>query len=429
MGGIAACSFDVAGLPGEAPDGGVAVVPDSGVIDDLDGGSGWVPEAIPEVGDALPEPCPESTPNGYFQFLDGTCGPRPTPSHVDRNRACLIVDRGVWATLADGSMVRYYDSSEPVTVNETALAGLVPEDMYIAVIQIRRVDGVPHYRYLGNGGHAAAIQPWSTSKFLAAANAAAYMRSQSSYMVGLTSSVDGVQVGDLITSMVNYDEAMFTSNSLGRYFHDIGGRDRADDMIHGDWLHRPDSESFGGNYGDRAPDLGFTFSDGNAELDVSPDRSRGPSNRLSMLTMAEALKRLVLHREEPSQRLPAIQWLDISMLLHGAPVSNYGPWGGMSADTAVYMHSGHDMDYIERRSRGRWSIYSKLGLGSDGQFLNVGYACMPVLDPNLNPVPGWGREFIIAAALPTGGDSWADRDRNLAGIYRKIITRIVDGRL
>lgn len=429
LGGIA-CSFDVSGVAAEPDAGGPIVSGDDARPPQPDAPPGYTPEPVPDVGDVLPPPCPETTPTGYFQFLDDTCGARRQPGFVDRDRTCLVEYASTTAQRPDGTALPYADSSAPISVDTSALDGLVPADLYIAVILIRRVGGVPHYRYLSNGGHAAAIQPWSTSKFLAAANAAAYMRTASDYTVGLTAYVDGVPLGDLITSMHNYDNAHFTSNSLGRYFHDIGGRDRANDIIHEAWLGRGSAESFGGNYGDGAPDLSFHFEDGNFQLDVIPDTSSGPANRLSMLTLAEALKRLVLHREEPSQRLPGLQWLDVATLLHGAPASaTYGPWGGMTADTAAYLHTGHDMDYIERRSRGRWMTYSKLGLGSSGQFLNVGYACMPVLDPNLRPVPDWGREFVIAAALPAGGGSWSERDRELAMIYRKLITRIVDGRL
>jgi hypothetical protein len=44
-------------------------------------------------------------------------------------------------------------------------------------------------------------------------------------------------------------------------------------------------------------------------------------------------------------------------------------------------------------------------------------------------VPGWGRELVIAAHLPTGGGSWAERDRMLARAFRAILIRVIDGRL
>jgi hypothetical protein len=293
------------------------------------------------------------------------------------------------------------------------------------------VGGVPHYRYLSNGHHYEAYQPWSTTKFLAAANAASSLQIASSYQVGLTASVDNTPLGDLVTSVHNYDYDPYSSNSLGKYFHNVGGRARANGLIHELWLGRPDSETFGGNYGAEAPALGYTFAEsGGASVTITPDSTTGPANHLSSFTTAEALKRLVLHREEPTQRLPGIQWADVQTLLYGAEGSaKYGDWGGMTADTAIYLQSGHDIDYIEDRSKGRWVIFSKLGLGSGGQFLNVGYACLPVLDDDLQPVPGWGRELVISAHLATGGVSWADRDRMLARAFRAIVIRVVDGRL
>jgi hypothetical protein len=51
------------------------------------------------------------------------------------------------------------------------------------------------------------------------------------------------------------------------------------------------------------------------------------------------------------------------------------------------------------------------------------------LDPQGKAVPGWGREFVIAAHLPTGGASWKARDRLLAKAYRTLVTRLVDGSL
>jgi hypothetical protein len=298
------------------------------------------------------------------------------------------------------------------------------------VILIRRVNGVPHYRYLSTGDHEVPYQPWSTTKVVAAANAAAKLRIESGYEVGLTAKVDGKPLGDLVTSICNYDYSPYSSNALGRYFHNVGTRKRANDLIHELWLKRPAAETFGGNYGENAPGLGYTFVDGAKQVSITPDSATGYANNLSSRTMAEIVKRLVLHREEASQRMPGIQWADVRVLLHGAEGSaKYGEWGGMAADSAIYLQAGHDMDYIEKRSHGRWRTFSKLGLGTSGQFLDVGYACMPVLDDADEPVPGWGREFVIAAHMPSGGASWAARDRMLAKAYRAIVTRIVDGRL
>lgn len=394
------------------------------------GGAPYEPEPIPEIDAEPPALCANPEPANYFQFLDDTCGAKVFPSYEDRDVTCAVTDESPVVTLADGGTVTYAPITDPIVI-EDVLGGIVPDELFVTVILIRRVDGVPHVRYLSNGTAETAYQPWSTTKVFAAANAASRMRIASDYEVGLTASVSGHALGDLVTSVCNYDYDPFSSNSLGRYFHDVGGRTRANDLIHGLWLNRPGSETFGGNYGEAAPAIGYSFTEPSGQtLSITPDGTSGPANHLSSLTAAEFLKRLVLHREVESQRLPGIQWADIETILYGARDSaKYGFWGGMSRDTAIYLQTGHDPAYLDARSKGQYRMFSKLGLGSSGQFLDVGYACLPVLDDAEQAVPGWGREFVIAAHLPTTGASWADRDRNLARAYRAIVTRIVDGRL
>ncbi len=395
-----------------------------------DGGR-YVPEPVPEVSDEPPEPCQAAIDMGSpFQFLDDLCEAKRFPSYEDRDLTCPVADLSATVALKDGGAVEYVPSTATIEVDEAALVGIVPPELDVTVILIRRVGGVPHYRYLSNGTHDVAYQPWSTTKFLAAANAASTLRVESGDAVGLTATIDGQALGDFVTSIASYDYDPYSSNSLGRYFHNIGGRAKANGLIHDGWLGRPASETFGGNYGEAAPALGYTFEEaGGASVTISPDGSSGPANHLSSFTMAEATKRLVLHREEPRQRLPGILWADVQTLLYGAEASPKGPFGGLSQDKAVYFQSGHDIDYLEARSHGQWRIFSKLGNGTDGQFLDVGYACLPVLDDQELPVPGWGRELVIAAHLPTGGTLWKERDRLLATYFRAIIKRVVDGSL
>lgn len=393
------------------------------------GGTPYVPEPIPDVDEEPPAPCPDAIGGSYFQFLDDVCGDKVWPSTHDRDLACAVVDESATVTLTSGEVVTYQPPDEAPIVHEV-LGDLVPPALHVTVILVRRVGGVPHFRYLSNGTHDDAYQPWSTSKFLAIANAGATLRIASGYDVGLDASVSGVPVGDYVTSVHNYDYDPYSSNGLARWFHDVGGRAKANALIHADWLDRPAVETFGGNYGAASPPLGFTFVAPTGDsVTITPDASAGPANHLSSLTLAEALKRLVLHREVASQRLPGLQWADVKTLLYGAEGSaKYGPWGGMTADTTVYMQA-HDMSYLEARSQGRWVTFSKLGLGSSGQFVNTGYACLPVLDPAGEPVPGWGREVVIATELASGGATWAERDRLLMTYHRRLMKRIVAGEL
>jgi hypothetical protein len=178
-----------------------------------------MPEPIPAIDDEPPPPCAGPHPAGYYQFLDDVCHVKRVPTHADREQACPIVDLDAAGYQAGGA---------PIVV-EDVLADLVPAEVDVVVIEIRRVAGVPFYRYLSNGTAERAVQPWSSTKWLAAANAGARLRRASTGQVGLTASVGGYPLGDLVTSMTNYDGAPYTSNALGRYFHDIGGRAAAND--------------------------------------------------------------------------------------------------------------------------------------------------------------------------------------------------------
>jgi hypothetical protein len=433
----AATSGSSTSSSGTGATSGTSTTGSGGTTSSGTGGSGFEPDPIPDVPDELPPPCDAANASTYYyEFLDDTCGVKRLPAIEDRAFACPVVDDSATIALeGGGGTVTYQPTGASIEVDATALEGIVPSDMRVAVILIRRVGGVPHYRYLSNGTHDEAIQPWSTTKFLAAANAAATLRIKSNYKVGLTASVGGLALGDLATSLVSYDDDPYSSNAVGAYFHNIGGRNKANDLIHGAWLNRPSTETFGGNYGQSAPALGYTFVEADASsVTVTPDGVSGIPNKLSMFTLAEAMKRLVLHREEPTTRLPGIQWKDLEVLLYGAEGSSKGPFGGLSRDPAVYLQSGHDIEYLAERSKERFRIFSKLGAGTtsaDGvfHFLDVGYACFPVLDDDLEPVPGWGREFVIAAELGDGGQPYKARDRQLATAYRAIVERIIDGRL
>ncbi|MEZ4300864.1 MAG: hypothetical protein R3B70_38375, partial [Polyangiaceae bacterium] len=163
------------------------------------GGEGgtFVPDPIPVLPEDPPPPCQKAidTPD-YFQFLDNLCDEKVWPSAQDRDRPCPTLDLSPTVTLADGTTVEYKPSTAPLVVDGNALTDIVPDGMDVTVILIRRVNGVPHYRYISNGTHYVAYQPWSTTKVFAAANAASNLRIQSNYKVGLTASAGATPLGD-----------------------------------------------------------------------------------------------------------------------------------------------------------------------------------------------------------------------------------------
>ena len=182
-------------------------------------------------------------------------------------------------------------------------------------------------------------------------------------------------------------------------------------------------QSFGGNYGEPTPpDLGFAFSapaddddadDHNCTCAVQPDHSGVViPNALSPLSLAELLRRLVLHRAvAPERRFPGVSWADVQDMLYGARTPALYPaaqarWGGMSADTAIFVQAAlGDLPARAARSGGQWRIFSKLGAGfSDsrggvGEVLTVAYACVPVLGAQ-----NAGLEFVLAARASVKGD-------------------------
>jgi hypothetical protein len=371
-----------------------------------------------------------------FRYKDGFAS-KVYPSRLDRAARCTTRA----STLAPispvlGRTVTYQRPRSLASVsydNETIpRLGIVPDDFKMTLIVVRRVAGVPHYRYLSNNTHQTSFQPWSTTKYLAVANAAARLRLTSNARLGLGARVESSSVpfGDVVTNIASYQIVSPSSNGLGRYMHDIGGRARANAMIHEGWLGRPPAETFGGNYGQPAPDWGYAFVNSFTRLVIRPDTTTGPGNYLSTVTLAESLKRLVMHREDVSTRLPNFAEPDRQILFYGSGSASAWfrnqRWGGLSADKAIYLQSALDIPKVEQASKGTWRIFSKVGYGA-GDFVSVGYVCAAHIDTKGAPVTDSGKEFVLAARLATGGSTDQQRDALFATYHRRIIEKVLDG--
>lgn len=177
-------------------------------------------------------------------------------------------------------------------------------------------------------------------------------------------------LGDLATIVASYDQTQgFSSNGVSSYFHDLGWRQRAHDLIARDWLAlNPEvsgdaavaNASLGGNYGEPSPSpsFGFELETANGKRDdrtgtgssceAEPDSP--PEiyvNSLTALALAEAHRRIALHRET-TDSLPSAKWADVQAMLYGAgrDASAMFPdgldWGGMSADPAIFIQDAFD---------------------------------------------------------------------------------------
>lgn len=380
-----------------------------------------------------------------LEYLDDAKCAKVFPSSFDRNQWSCPITYDV-DSLPEGFALDKPLSS--VDVDTETLGNVVTNGASICAIVTKRVqssvdsDAVKLYhKYYCAGEYSrdAASETWSSSKIFAMANAAGHLRTNESDCMnsigelGLDGNTEGkhgqTPLGDLSTVVCSYDTtAGYSSNSLSSYFHDIGFRDRLNELVMpGGWLwgddsgkNNPEPNSLGGNYGEATPsDLGFTISkdmDGKGEVQCDVDKDPWPTvydNSLSSLAAAEMTRRIVQYRDIPeSMRFPGMTWEDAKEELYGAEESVLFPglqWGGMTADTAIFIQSSLNMTTVEEKSQGKFRIFSKLGAGysssrSRGEIISSGHACLPVLDRNGNPVSNEGMELTISAKGSIPGD-------------------------
>lgn len=367
-------------------------------------------------------------PNYYFEYLDDTKCQKALPSNRDRDFTCPIKTS---QDLIDQSNYKSVHTTSNVMVDAHALLPFVPKGASITMILIRRVDGIPHYRYLSNGTHGNIVETWSSSKFLGVVNASENLRFYSKGKLGLDATVDDIPMGDLVTVVHNYDEQRYTSNGLMTWFHDVGGRGYANLLIHEYWLDRPKDEVFGANYGARAAELGFTFKIDNDVTRLQPDQGWIRNNELSTFTLAEALKRIVMHREDPQTQLDHSTWDDIKVLLYGAQNSIWYDSNtpqGMESDVSIYLQHAVDIKQVDLNTQGQWRIFSKLGLGASrgGEFVHTDYACLPIFDSKGNAIVDQGVELVLSMHLPANGN-YGEGDKIFAQTYRNLIQAVLNG--
>ena len=137
-------------------------------------------------------------------------------------------------------------------------------------------------------------------------------------------------------------------------------------------------------------DLGLTFIDeyGEACVVSRDNPAQVYPNSLTMLAQTELLRRLVQHNiVDEGVQWPNLEARDLEQILYGADETGlFGSqqWGGMTADTAIYLQNSLNMPEVERLSGGSWRIYSKLGAGYSssrrvGEIITLAYGCFPDL--------------------------------------------------
>lgn len=387
------------------------------------------------------------------------------PKNQDRNFTCPVAFAssqtqrfGINATYIPFKSNSERESSW-AALNSVTDPIVSPSELKLTFIDIRRVNGIPHYHYFSNNTQGTPVQPWSSSKMFAFAMAADSLREQSQGRFGLDSFTDDVlcggkkvHIGELITLATTYihpDGCAYTSENISTWAQNISGRLHSHSIIR-KWLGRPEPEDLSGGYGNNSSALGSEIeSRAGQKFSVTLDASHAGRNYLSTYSMAEFLKRMVMHREDAASRLPNAQWEDMKVIFYGGKQEDakfLPTWkvGGMLGGPSTYIHSAlGPMDevvphsfvfrsrFLAKYAHENWRTYTKIGWGpaitdangnyTDNDFVWNGYACIPVYDEAGN-LTNKGREFVISAALlRKQGRADTTSDALLATAIRAII--------
>jgi hypothetical protein len=291
-----------------------------------------------------------------------------------------------------------------------------PKNLRMVWIDVRTVNGVPHYHYYSNATdslptHVRALEPWSSSKVYGVAMAFHRMRFESGKKLGGTATINGnVSIAadmDVLNDV--------SSNQLAGFYKALAGRKLSTDMIR-NWIRRP-NESFGGFYGDStyATNQTFTFrSPAGFSQALTLRNDVFTANDLSPLTLAEMIKRLgvgfkdeqllpkmVNYSANPSEQ--EMRDAEVSLLPEDLRVLFYGTnkngLGGMMYDGLRDIpHNMGGSAALDAMTGGKWRVFGKGGSGvSDSRGKSEESTGDWVCIPGING--GQGLEFALYAHI------------------------------
>ena len=397
------------------------------------------------------------------------------PNEIDRDFTCPTQAKSLTATRGGKSVSFEIDQAKAMSqatwhsLKSVLSEFAPPERLRATLIEIRRQGGQPYLHYSSNGTWSDAFEPWSSSKYLAFAAVAARLREASKGKVGLTGMLEDpnfkgqTPIGDLVTEATTYRHscfdkarcpnalhyAHFTSNNAATWAKNMAGRKFTNEIVT-QWIGQPQErfdgayQSYTKNYTASANGWGWkvTEKDGSTVTLKEGQIGEDAQNYLSTFAMAEGLKRLVLHREASTTRLPGITWNDLAVLFYGPPQQDSRYFkdlavGGMSAGAATYFENafgGSGSKTLEKMTMGQWRLFSKVGWGPNkkgggSDFIWNAYACVPKFDAGGKALPS-GKEFIVSIALKgLANKTDAEQDRLFSMIVKKLVSRIMDGNL
>ncbi len=380
----------------------------------------------------------------------------PIPGNLEKQLSCPAVENVTQEATINGK--RYvYKNSEEINYSNSSWQQRAPADwnafsnlnlgnMEVVVIDIRRVAGKPYYYYLSNGKQNNTYEPWSSSKFMAAAAAGVRARLDSVDKVGLDASSGNYNLGDMISAMHSYLDVANVpgdSNEMASYFLSRAGRSFATSLFHDAWLKIADDSAFNGGFGaDPFPTESDEWtSPTGISVNMRDTRESQGSKNMSALVVAEFLKRLTQHTTDSATAIPRLTNDDMRVLMYGNAKSS-GKVGGMLAGDTVYMAEGlmggqalgrydggfggpenaSGKKHFDEITGGRWRIFQKSGLGTSAtrgvsEATMASYACLPGFNG--------GREFVIVTSAH--GNSIEAVDKMTTGAFNKIVALMVPG--
>ena len=367
------------------------------------------------------------------------------------------------------------------------LGGYNSDEMKATVIDIRNVNGKPHYHYFSNGTALQTAQNLSSTKFMGA-----------SFSVHRLRQLSGGKIGADIrynTRVFAHDLDMIgkvSDNQTAAAIKTMGGNNHADYMIENYLMGGKRDASitgspvdyFGGSWGTRSdlcegqdfPPKKVKDLTSGEELVLPTDRGKYRNwNHMSGLTFAEWMKRMAVNYRDPvtlpkmidykvaraslpsvearKNAKPSLTKRDLEILFYGTAAyskqefnardlngkdcggklgpyfTQYGgqPRGGMMWDgLRDWPHNAGGVDRLDKLFGKKWRTLGKGGASpADGKESVIGYICLPKIVKNSSVVfPG--REMVVQLHFTNKGRE-GNNYTHVHNAARSIMEQMVPG--
>ena len=329
-----------------------------------------------------------------------------------------------------------------------------PVNLRIAVIDVRMIEGVPHYHYLTNETGGSPMEQWSTTKAISSLHAGLILRRKVG--IGLRSKVFESRKKSQWLGEIFPGIGVTSQNPTSNWVKSIPGPAASDNFV-SNWLN-PASE-FGGRYGPGFAQIGSEFrygGDGETRSLRNPIpgnwNSSPGTNTLTPFDMAEFWKRVAVNTLDPktwikdenysvritssrerqrlffnSQRVFGINNEDLIVFLYGRVFSrDMGGYlaGGLKSSAFVAAFGGKAS--LDDLSEGRWRLFGKTGSGYSNErgreeSAFSGYFCLPANSDRVYEPHGRLVAFAINAQTKERGNARRVRDRALHKMVEQVL--------